>query len=605
MSSDHMQAAALLEGHGYVIRYAEAEWVTCAVFGHGETWRAEGLDRAAALDGVLRQMLPSTLGRALLRPLVTEGVALETVPEPVVALELVPVPVPEPVSVSLSVSVPEPELASAPAPRPPEPAEPATPARPKPRILEPTFSDLERAVQSVDAVRREFESTQDLPLYAPRFMQLQLVEWIARARYWQDRVRDPAIEGRVTALAGEFGKVAKAYWPGNVPPLRLDATPATTGQWLARDTLKGWDEAAEVASELIARPVATLDDYGWADGTDLDPAPPDASGRLGDAVTRFASCLGDHAGDPDSPALRRAVNRWAPPPFAELLRVARELRWLRGQCADVLRWAKLLGRLRFTVQLLRLGEAHELSRTLDAETRPPRTWAALLDYDPKRRERHRQNRELMSRLPPSEAAPSELVSWFIEAARLFPADELASRLLPRKNAVLALVAATLEGSDLRQARDRLRAVQKRLHAGDVVPIVEAGPDLVEDASRPTVPEPTPVDLARQRVAGRSALVVTNRADPNLQRALESRLELVVTWADVNQSSSVDSQTQRIKHGGFDLVIGASGFISHPDEWKLKDACRAADVPYVSAGKCRLVGCSLAILRDVTGARQAA
>ena len=106
MSSDHMQAAALLEGHGYVIRYAEAEWVTCAVFGHGETWRAEGLDRAAALDGVLRQMLPSTLGRALLRPLVTEGVALETVPEPVVALELVPVPVPEPVSVSLSVSVP-------------------------------------------------------------------------------------------------------------------------------------------------------------------------------------------------------------------------------------------------------------------------------------------------------------------------------------------------------------------------------------------------------------------------------------------------------------------------------------------------------------------
>src|SRR5690606_22421940 len=100
------------------------------------------------------------------------------------------------------------------------------------------------------------------------------------------------------------------------------------------------------------------------------------------------------------------------------------------------------------------------------------------------------------------------------------------------------------------------------------------------------------------VRGRRLLFVGNRADPNLQATLCAELEPVeLDWlvADPRRESAA---ADRISAGRYDLVLCATGFVSHSTELALRAACRTAGVPYVRVYKGRLASCLRALDRDL-------
>lgn len=105
-----------------------------------------------------------------------------------------------------------------------------------------------------------------------------------------------------------------------------------------------------------------------------------------------------------------------------------------------------------------------------------------------------------------------------------------------------------------------------------------------------------INTLREHVAGKTALFVTNRADPELHRTLERELGLSITWCE-GQPRRIDAQCDSIARGRYDLVLCATGFQSHATERLLCPAARRAGVPYVRVNKGRLAACVQALARD--------
>lgn len=95
------------------------------------------------------------------------------------------------------------------------------------------------------------------------------------------------------------------------------------------------------------------------------------------------------------------------------------------------------------------------------------------------------------------------------------------------------------------------------------------------------------------VRGKAALFVSNRDDPQLERALETELGLELDWCVLNPRR-MQAAAQRVRCGRYSLVIVATGFVSHSVDRVLGKAAKSAGVPFVRARRGRLQATAYAI-----------
>ncbi len=102
---------------------------------------------------------------------------------------------------------------------------------------------------------------------------------------------------------------------------------------------------------------------------------------------------------------------------------------------------------------------------------------------------------------------------------------------------------------------------------------------------------------RARVAGQSAVFVSNRTDNDLKSRLEKRLGLSIDWCD-GSPRKLQAVSKQILGGSYQLVILATGFAGHDADGLLGKAAGRAGVPFVRAYKGRPLATLRAIARDL-------
>ncbi len=465
-----------------------------------------------------------------------------------------------------------------------------------------TSAEIDRALAELDGVEAEIDGALDLALLAPRLLRCQISAWIARARYWQDRVPQRSVETKVARIAHRLDEFSKGYWPGNVPLLRLGTTPADACGLFPTEGRDWLDVAGDAERALLER-AANEDEYGWCDAAALVPLHPAPAARLGDVEVEFdaieATLRGVRRHADLLPQDKNQLDR-------DLPRLANQLRWLRGSIPDPARWGRAMGRLRRLAESgLDLPKRHALRVALDPATRPGRGgWAVKLRFNVAAHERARLLPALRAALPP-DGAPSEAwVRWFEDAVEGVHVDELFGVVVQNRAARTALAGLGPEQFGKRNDRRRLAKIQKRLvdaagnlAASDRGASIPANPKEVSGNSvTSAATEPSPVERARALIAGWPALVVSNRNDPTNQTALREKLGLDVDWLSIEGSGRIDDACARIRQGGYRIVLAATAFIGHSEEGRCRDACRAAEVPFVRAERCRPVGAAMHILQ---------
>lgn len=105
------------------------------------------------------------------------------------------------------------------------------------------------------------------------------------------------------------------------------------------------------------------------------------------------------------------------------------------------------------------------------------------------------------------------------------------------------------------------------------------------------------DQVRPWVEGMTTLVISNRADPELESKLTDKLGLDITWAicDIRRAQA---QAKAIRGKKYDLVIGQTGFMGHGIESIIAQAAKDVEVPYIRADKARPTSTALALIRDL-------
>lgn len=606
------RALARLQAAGYVVRFRAHAWTECAVLGPAdhdrpaEAWLGRGPDEASALANALTAMLPSALARQLWTgdaralPEVAHAAladvrAVDAPSAPAHAGTAPCDPQPEdlgPADPAMEQQAIEPPVQ---APVEPKPTKPVPSVKAAATALQPVSpGQIDVALQQLARLYAEVEETADFALLSPRMMQLQLLAWLASARDWQDRAADPHINEQVRGLAQRVGRLAKVYWPGPVVALRANARPEDCVEQIG-GAARDWHEVYEAATALMT-PRSGEDEYGWSDADKLGDAPGDPRSQLGEALGQLKKLVGD--GDPDSPSAKQALEHKSPRAIGEELpKILRRLRWLRLR-TEPEPWGRAMGMCRWL--LLKVGRhvpapVHDLA---DPSVRPGKTWSTENGFDAQRRDRKR----LVGALPPTSQGADALVAWFRGAALVLDAPELAQILRDRADLVGGLdPQVVLDGKGNGTLRDRLRKVQRRLK--ETPPAT--GPESVSPPPEPTdvaepIREPGPVDVARLLVQGKLAVVMSNRNDPHLQQQLSAGLGLQLEWVHIDQPSALDAVAQRVRNHSCDLVLGLTSFMSHAAERQVREACISAGVPFVRAGKGRLVGSALAILRDMGG-----
>lgn len=261
-----------------------------------------------------------------------------------------------------------------------------------------------------------------------------------------------------------------------------------------------------------------------------------------------------------------------------------------------------MGRLRWAAHRL---DDDGLARAIDPDTYPPspaRDWASFMTAGAKKRARAKRRAELDESRPWRQGAtaePAAVFAWLVEAFAAFNTDELVSLVSVVREAVLALDDAEI-ASLKRGHRRRFAALRRKLADGELG--AEIDREVEDEASaedhppvRARRPDPGEALIARVReaVAGKATLFVTNRDDPELQRAVERAFDIELEWCD-GSPRRLKSAVERIEGGRYDLVIGTTGFMNHTAEDLLGPACKRAGVPYARAYRGRTLATGRAI-----------
>ncbi len=473
-----------------------------------------------------------------------------------------------------------------------------------------TEEDALGALDALETVIREARN--DLAELSPPRIRWNMLGWIAEARQYQVRHPGaPKVRARVHGIAQVLQDLGREFWPGTVRAFQLKAGPRSAAELLGmpeKDAPSTWEEVAERARRRLEKDARRrgLDEDGWADAGCLDPPPWNPRRLLAEVRDRLVLLTGEVEGDArPAPGLRLDRD---PALREELLLLARRLRWLRGATPDSLLWGRLAGRLRCLAS--RHRSLPELAQVLDDAYRPPAgSWARELGEDPWTRRRRGARAALASRLPEAGDAAA-LLSWLERAFEVFNNPEIAGLLEGRAEEVLALDARKALASP--RLRRRLRRLQERLqepdgaNGGERERVLESLGGEEDGAGGAGGVEADPLaglrEQAREHTRGRRILFVGNRADPGLQATLERSLEpRLLDWSD-GKPAALQSLAARIRQGRYDLVLLATGFLSHSGEQVLRRACAQArpPVPSVRAFKGRELAVLRAVLRDLGG-----
>lgn len=639
----------LLADAGYRLGFRDGGFWECLASRGDERWLGRGLDGDEALADCVNQMLPSALARHLLAlsrspgprveppAVATEARATGSMPSPAAPMrmpeEASPGPAPEvpappaelvdpgplpahlkPVHLTLTPRAePTSEVAVEPRPAPnPEPpltqprlktsAAPPPPPLPARRFDE-DIAELEVLDERLRALLPELAG------FSRELQRLGFIAFIARARHIAARSGDARVEQLVRRIAGRLGELASQFWPGSVRALQIRATPLQAGDdmgLLHGGKLHDWAEAAEAAERIIeerreALERDKLDEWGWADADRCQPSPNDPEARLEQvrgAMEKFFGRLDMPSSSDTDRELQTAADKHMP----ELLRWARELRWLRPHVEDRVRWGQAMGRLRWAVARLPREARLPLDLALDELHRPMKPWASELGEDPVAKLKKKARKELLQKRPEGErASPDVIADWLSKAFELgdaFTTVEIAERIPDWFDAVLALPE---DAEKDRKYRRRLKMLQDeivRLRGGSEV--AETQPS---DEEAPEV-EPDEGDLAfrrllnrvREKVEGKSALFVSNRADPLLKEKLERELGLELEWAEIDPRR-IQARIESVKQGSFEMVLSATGFQGHSIDATLGRATTACGLPYVRVNRGRLITCVRALARQ--------
>ncbi|MBL9100107.1 MAG: hypothetical protein JNL82_04060 [Myxococcales bacterium] len=601
---------------GYRGKRRDSEWSEVLLFRDRECWHGRGVDPTAALDHALSQMLPSALARGLYDArLAAAAVTATTVASAattvasaattvaaaattVAAADTTPASEPESsAKVAASATSPEPEVRVV---EPPKVGQ---------RLVLPTPSYPAAAVNEAretleDILKEIHEARPDFALMAPRLQKVHMLAWICRARGLDEQFQGEHRVGMlVRRVAHELTNISKIMWPGSVQALQMNARPDCVIAELGLKTIafpRTWSEASEFVQQHRERALASdaaLDDYGWADDNRRAP-PGDPRTLLREAVHAIEAVAGP-VQEPPPRHLAEAPEDMSAETLDALVRHVPLLRAIRGHTLSPELWGATMGRMRWLAG--RLGDrAQQLRKWLDPEFRPPveSTRGAA------QAEQQRARRDALKQEVGGLGDAAALGAWLLKSFDAFNTQEIAGLLDANLRALVQTQGDDLLPDGDRRLRRRLRDLRAFLHnSGEAA----AGDGPSEPTEPPAADEPEQaadepdegddplVVQVRSRVAGKSALFVSNRDDPDLKARLEDRLDLKITWCDGNPRK-VQAQCDAIARRSYDLVLIATGFQAHTIDGILARAARAVSVPYVRVFKGRPLACVRALAR---------
>jgi len=638
----------LLEQSGYRLVVRQVGWFECLAVRDAERWLGRGATEDEALADALAQMAPSALARGLVAAALVGGPTAATADPPredVIArppTEPAPPPPAAPITnpaasdtptapdepATLTLAAPRDGVASEPPPGPTTEATPtegatiegprlkrhaAPPAPPMPaRRIDEDLVELELLDERLRFMLPE------LAVLSRDLQRMGFIAFIARARHIATRAQDSRVEKVVQRIAGRLGELALQLWPGSVRALQLRATPLQAGADLGLPNggkLHDWAEAAESAERMVEERKARLaerglDELGWADAAQCMPAPNDADARLEQvrhAMERFFGQLDRASSTETDRELQTNSDKIIP----DLVRWAREIRWLRPHVEERLAWGQAMGRLRWAVTRLAKEARDTLTQLVDEDFKPAKSWPIELGEDPVAKAKRKQRSALLKRKPDASVGPDTIALWLGEAFELgdaFTTSEIAERVLDLAPVILTIPADEASGRE-RKFRRRLKALQDDLYVrvhGTTRPVEG---DAAASEGEPTAANDTPpeidegdlafqrlLDLVRERVAGKTALFVSNRADPPLKDKLERELGLAIEWAEIDPRR-LQARIESVRMNRYDLVLSATGFQGHSVDATLGRETRAIGLPYVRVNRGRLTTCVRAIARQ--------
>ena len=597
-----------LEAHGYRVALRHAGWTECLVSRGTERWLGRGLTAAEAVEDALAQMLPSALARELWLASLTPGGDAAAEAEP----RTVPVEVPPPVDVgpeerdaeaAVVPPAPDPQreetaadddVIASEATEPPEPPYVAQvvaasvphlpPSKPTPR---PTPPDPKRPSTLAHLTSLQRELGRDLPrlaLLAPEMLRLEMLATICRARAFTDEhPGDPIVERAVGDVARDLTELGKRWWPGSVRALQLRATPADVAKELP---LNGpaparWTDAVALVETALSSLRARTDANaaGWSDDPECEPPPPDPVALLAEVAGAIDP---KHASE------------------ATLQDQARKLRWLRPHLPEdqAEAWADAVGALRRHADRAAVAG---LRAALDPSLRPHGNWAREAGQDPKARQMRKRRAKLLRGMPKAGVAPEVVAAWLSEAFALgdeLPNPKIAAHIGHLKDVVLGLCDDDLT-IDERRVRRRLGSLQDMLANDRLVeiPLDDADLDDDDDDDEDDVTDDDRLTAqVREKVNGQRALLLSNRADPELERKLEESLGIVVTMSLVDTRRR-QAAAQAVESGSYELVLAAHRFIGHDVDKDIGQRARAGGIPYVRVGSGRVASVVRALARE--------
>ncbi|MBT9555244.1 MAG: hypothetical protein IV100_04400 [Myxococcales bacterium] len=624
---------ASLHDHGYVIAYRRDGFSDCLVSRGHERVLGHGVTDDDALRHALSQLLPSYLARAAFvrdaggRPDAAEGTLVAVLAEvrestaPLLQLSVAPggerqrtvpdvVTSPAPAAPLHDRTV-APHAAKVPAVEPP--------LRYTPAIVSPPEVNPVVAVSEVrDLIKLIDDRQPELALMTPERQKLQILAWISHARAQQEGSnRHPKVVDTVTDLARRLGLLSKLWWPGNVAALKVDATPGEVMRELLGKSrpiaAARWVDVAEKAESRLAEVEARdeaqgLDDYGWADQRAMEPPPNEPLER----IIELRRGIERHGGpiDKEPPLASDELKKPNPEVRAELIRLARLARWLRGHTTDFLIWGKVMGRIRW---LAAITHDEALTRVVSADYTPTRNWATELGEDPDAKRLQARRKAVVKNRPLAETPPDDVRVWIKEALGVLEPSRLAGNLRDHHTAiVLAMTPDQLEERRLRKHFRRLLEEFGVFESDELggldpaqsfigIPAVTLALETGESLDEPEVDDATRHQdlLARVRplTVDRRAIFVSNREDPSLRDRLISAFGFSeLEWCD-GSPRRVQDVADRVTGGRYDIVLGATGFQSHSMDARIMRACRSANVRYVRVHRGRQLACMLAIARE--------
>lgn len=610
---------------GYTIAFRHDGWWECLLARGAERWIGSGTSRRQSLDDAAGKALPSHAARSLFEGWRRAANALapsaeldgcrtcaEDSPRQAPAASTLPAPEPAaeaplaPAAAERTVPVvpPPPRTAAA-----PTEAEPKTALRVRPPKM-PAAEAQARYAELGGDIDGAFE---EAGLLEPERQRLLLLSWIARARAIEVQAASPEAFERTRAIARRLGLLAKIWWPGSVRALAIDVRPADCASEIpgaAGSDLSTWDGVAAAAEAALDaredRDPDEVDAHGWADAAALEPAHPQADGVLLEVVAQIEKVanpvLRPSEAEDLVPAFATGVDPWNVDVPA-LVTAAMKVRWLRGAASDLELWGAAIGRLRWIASTLRARGA-PIAQVLDPRHAPAGTWAQTLRYDPEKKRRQKERKALISTngAPKPTWNEAEIRDWLrraLELGEALPNDRIAQVLEAQSvvEPVLAIDAPLF--SEKRSQRTRLETIQVLLRRGPEplapAPVAPASDEEDDDSG------PSFLDRLLQRLLGRTrgkrVLFVSNRNDPTI----DEKLRELFAFEEVDhcevKSSNVAARARSVEQGSYDMVLAATGFLSHSTEGVFRDAARRAQIPHVRVNRGRPLSVALALARE--------